>query len=185
MSNGIINLLIMLVVFVLLGVPSEVIFAKGGGKSSMISLDLNIEKEKADVILTARLIPAPLPYEVLGKKFYQIVPDDIINGILAENSFLVVITNVLSSEGKPAEIETDVSYMLLLRKIDLSLEGLPDELTAYSLVGNWKGIISLDKNAVERRAVRKIEKQYGIPLNGTPQEALKKVKALLDFSEAR
>lgn len=170
----------MLLVTILVGTAVGVMPAEGERKGNMISLDLNLVMERSDAILTARLVPVPLPYEVLGKEFYQIMPDDVIDGSLDTNSLLVVITNVLSSEGKAAEIERDVLYMLFLRKVDLSADGLPSGLAAYYLVGNWKGVVPLDAIAVERRAVRRLEYQYGINVDDVPQEFVEAVKASFD-----
>ncbi len=174
------KLVIILLGVAFMGAAVGVVPAKGEGKGNMVSLDLNLIKEQADVIVTAHLVPVLPPYEVLGKDFFRIMSDDVIDGSLTTNSLLAVITNVDSSEGKAAEIETNVLYMLFLQEVDLSEEGLPDGLIAYSLVGNWKGIVSLDKNAMEQRAVRRLERQHGIRIYDVSQEFVEAVKATVD-----
>ena len=169
-----------LLVTVFIGATIGAMSAKGEWERDMISLDLNRVKERADVIVTARLVPVAPPYEVLGKDFFRIVPHDVIDGGLATNSLLVIITNVDSSEGKAAEVETNVLYMLFLQRVDLSSEGLPNGVVAYTLVGNWRGIVALDKNAIERRAVRKLEHQYGIKMDDVSQYFVEAVKAAVD-----
>ena len=124
---------------------------------NVISVDLNLIKKKADVIMIGKLVAEPLPYEVFTKDFYRIKSDGVIKGKLDKNSLLIVITQVDSSEGSSAKVELNKRYMLFLQKIDLSSEGLPEKFAAYCLVGNWKGIISLDKTATERRSIRRIE----------------------------
>ena len=163
-----------------IGATIGVVPIKGEGLGDMLSLDLNLVKKQADVIVTARLIPVPPPYEVLGKDFFRIMPDDAIAGSLVTNSLLVVKKNVLSSEGTATEVQTNVLYMLFLQKNDLSLEGLPDTFVAYSLVGNWKGIVSLNKHAVEQRAVCRLESQYGIRIDDVPKEFVEAMKATVD-----
>ena len=68
-------------------------------------------------------------------------------------------------------------YMLFLQKADLAAEGFPDTLVAHRLVGNWKGIFSLDPNAVETRAVYGIERQHGVKIHDARQEFVEAMKA--------
>ncbi|MCX5753122.1 MAG: hypothetical protein NTW97_05685, partial [Candidatus Krumholzibacteria bacterium] len=130
----------------------------------------------ADVVLVGKLDSIPIPYEVLGKDFYAIKPDSVLNGFVGEGSVLVIEWNKASWEGSPALVQPSFSYMLFLRRIDLHSEGLPKELTAYCLVRNWKGIISLSKNASERRAVRHIQRNYGIWVDDVVQEFVEAVR---------
>lgn len=177
------KLMIVLLGVAFIGSAVGVVPAKGERKGDMVSLNLNLIRQQADTIVTAYLVYVPPPYEVLGKDFYRIMPDDAIDGSLATNSLLAIITNVDSWEGRAAEIETNVLYMLFLNEVDLSLDGLPEGLIAYSLVGNWKGIVSLDKNAVEQRAVRRLEYRYGIKVNDVSQEFVDAVKAAVKRPE--
>ena len=147
-----------------------------GRLHSMTFLDLNVAKENADVIVVSMLDHMPVPYEVLGKNFYRIRPDDVLKGSLATNSLLVIETNVDSSEGKPAMVEPAFRYMLFLQKINLGREGLPRKFVAYRLIGNWKGIVSLDKKAAERRAIRKIQQHYEVLIDDMSQEFVDAVR---------
>ena len=94
-------------------------------------------------------------------------------GNLPAQRLLVVDVNVLSSEGRLPSIEL-LPYMLFLRKVELDKNAVLQNLVFYRLVGNWKGIISLDRTALECRAVDRIAKQYGINIH----------ERLEDFKEA-
>jgi hypothetical protein len=142
---------------------------------TVFSVDLNELIEKADLVLTGTLVPAPLPYRVLDKKFYRIMPITPIAGGFVTNSVLFV--PLISDWGPPVKIESNMCYMLFLQKVDLLAEGLSKEINAYRLVEDWKGILSLDKAACERRSLRKIAKDYGIVLDDRPQELIDAIKA--------
>lgn len=179
MNNEKTNLLVMLLVASFISTTVGAIPPKGEWEDDVISLDLYLVKERADVIATARLVPVAPPYEVLGKDFFRIAPDDVVDGCLETNSMLVIITNVDSSDGKAAEVEPNLLYLLFLQRVDLSAEGLPNGVAAYTLVGNWKGIVALDKGAVERRAVRRLEIQHGINMDDISRYFVEAVKAVV------
>lgn len=145
---------------------------------SPISLDINWLKSQADVILVGNLESVPPPYEVLGRIFYKIEPRGVLKGSLPTESRLLVRTDVDSYEGSTPSVERSVSYMLFLKQIKLEDKAAPTNLTYYCLVGNWKGIVSLDKNASERRAVDNIAKRYGVNI----QEMAEEFKEAMQYS---
>ena len=132
---------------------------------NMTSIDINAVKNAADVILISKLEQMPPPYEVLGINYYRIIPEDILSGSLPENSLVVVETNIDTWKGKPPMIESAFRYLLFLKKIEISEDKLPLDYIGFELVGNWKGILSIDDNAAEQRAIQSIERQYSISLN--------------------
>lgn len=132
---------------------------------NMTSIDINIVKNSADVIIISKLEQIHPPYEVLGISYYKIIPEDILAGSLPENSLVVVETNIDTWKGSPPMVEPAFSYLLFLKQIELSEDVLPPNYSGFELVGNWKGIISIDNNAAEQRAIQSIERQYNISIN--------------------
>lgn len=152
--------------------------------NNVVSLDMKSVKNQADLVLFGNLEIVAQPNEVIGKKrfyengilgntFYKINAVEILKGHLPANSFLIVRTNVNSSEGKAPSVES-LPYLLFLQKVELDKDAALQNLVFYRLVGNWKGIISLDRTASECRAVDRIAKQYGINIR----------ERLEDFKEA-
>jgi len=160
------------------------LYAGGGEMNSIVAMNLNAIKDQADLILIGNLEVVDQPNEMIekkilyesrirGKKFYTIKAVEILKGNLPAQCLLVVDVNVLSSEGCPPSIEL-LPYMLFLKEVKLDDKAVPQNLVFYRLAGNWKGIISLDRTALECRAVNSIAKQYGININ----------EKLEDFKEA-
>lgn len=133
----------------------------------------NVEKS-AEVVLIAKIDIVKAPYDVLGKEFYTMKPVKLLKGEITENDLLVIITNIDSTEGIPPSIESKFSYMLFLKQVVNKNDYAKTGLKYYKLVGNWKGIISLDRGASERRSVEAIRRQYGIDVQA----------AVLDFIDA-
>ena len=137
----------------------------GDVRDNMVNFNINTIKNRADVILIGKLESIPPPFETLRWDFYKISTSKTLKGPIVTNGLIVVESNVDSSEGSPPEIEQRPTYMLFLQDAS-KMPGLPARGFAYyRLVGNWKGILSLDKNAQEYRAVRNIENNYGIKVN--------------------
>lgn len=183
MNNDRANLLAMLLAASFIGATVGVMPSKGEWERDVTSLDLNLVKECADVIVTARLVPVTPPYEVLGKDFFRIAPNDVLDGCLETNSMLVITINIDSSEGKAAEVEPNLLYLLFLQRVDLSAEGLSDGIIAYTLVDNWKGIVALNKRAVERRSVDRLEIQYGLNMDDISQYLVEALKVVIKKSK--
>ena len=150
------------------------------------SIDINRQIENADAIIVARLVEAPLPYEVLGRDFYRFETVEVLAGNFERNSYLVLITNVYSTEGTPVKIEKDVRHLMFLKKKDLSKEGLPSTDIAYSLLRNWKGFLPLSPNSAERRFQMSLKEWHDIDASSLPivYQAIKAAaKGLLDTNE--
>ena len=156
--------------------------------NNVVSLDINSVKNQADIILIGNLEIVVQPNEVIGKKrfyengilgniFYEIKAIEVLKGHLPAKSFLLVRTNVNSSEGKAPSVES-LPYLLFLHKVELDKDAVLQDLVFYGLVGNWKGIISLDGTALECRAVDRIVKQYGINI----RERQEDFKAAMRYS---
>ena len=143
----------------LFGLP---LYAGGEEMNSVVAMNLNTVKNQADLILAGNLELAAPPYNVLGKDFYKIKALEVLKGRMSTNCFLVVWRRLLSSEGSAPSIEAQLPYMLFLQEVKLDDKFVPQDSVYYRLVGNWKGIISLDRTALECRAVDRIAKQYGI-----------------------
>ncbi len=133
-----------------------------GQMNGPIFLDINAIKDQADVVLVGTLKSVSPPFEVLGKNFYEINPQEVLKGKLIKEGLLVIVTNIDSIEGSTPIIEPDFRYMLFLQQTKLEEKKAPSNIVFYKLVGNWKGIISLNKEASERRAVQNILKNYKI-----------------------
>jgi len=134
----------------------------------------DVEKN-ADLVMTAKLKAVKAPYEVLGKKFYTIETEDLLKGEITKNSLLVTDTVSDSSEGPAPTIESAVSYVLFLKQIENSKTGIND----YKLVDNWKGIISLDRSASEKRSVKAIERQHGVNIQNSPSDFIDVIRCVI------
>ncbi len=175
----------LIVLFVAYGcVFWQCVYAGDKEPRSVMTMNLNAMEEKADLILIGNPEIITQPDALIGKKrfyengirgetFYRIKGIEVLKGSLPAKSFLIVRKNVLSSEGRPPEIEA-LPYLLFLQKVDLDKDTNFQNLAFYRLVDNWKGIIPIDETAVEQRSVDRIAKQYGINVH----------KRLEDFKEA-
>ena len=141
-------------------------------------LNLNEVKEGATVVLFGTVESASAPFEVLGKSFYRIHPESVLKGRFDTNGFLVVVTAVDSSEGIPPAFEPRIPYALFLRETKLQESDAPTNVRCYALVGNWKGVVALDKRAAEVRAVRNMAKHCGIDI----QDGVEDFKQALRYS---
>jgi hypothetical protein len=162
------------------GIHLMVSRAQQAGKRNFFYLDINKIKKDADVVVTGRLnyLPVLLPDDRMAYlgKLYHAMPDGVIKGQLPTNN-IVGITRVLSSEGKPAQIESDKRFLLFLKEFDSTSKDVSDGPVVYRLVGNWQGIVALDKTAKERRAVISIEKQFGVKIDDMPEAFVEAIKA--------
>jgi hypothetical protein len=158
---------ILFYIFIFCFLSGSFLNGSAGQMESPIFLNINNIKEHADLVLIGNLEPVAPPYEVLGKDFYKMSPREVLKGEVTENSLLVVITNVDSSEGRSPIIEPELTYMLFLQRMTLEDQAAPSGLVFSRLVGNWKGIISLDRKASETRSVNAIKKQYGIEIQAS------------------
>lgn len=156
-------------------------FAGEEGANSILAMNLSAIKSQADLILIGNLEVIGQPNEMIdkktlyeslirGKQFYKINAVEILKGNLPKKCLLFVRRNVDSSEGSPPSVEAQIPYMLFLHEVKLDDENLSKDLVCYKLVGNWKGIISLDGTASERRSIDRIAKQYGININERPED---------------
>jgi len=145
-------------------------------ESGLFSWNIDDLMENSDVVLIGELASVPVPYEVLGKDFYRIIPDNVIIGSIEANSYLFIIYNVFSSYGRTPIIERSIRYMLFLKKQDLSTEGMPAGCSTYSLVESWKGSIPLDKAAEEKRGVTFIERYRDVRVLDSPDEFVEAIK---------
>jgi len=162
--------------------------------NNVVSLDINSVKNQADLVLIGNLELITQLDEVMKKnrfygkemtlKFYRIKAVEILKGNLPAKCFLVVRTNVLSSEGKNPSIES-LPYLLFLQEVKIDDESFLEGLVFYRLVGNWKGIISLDRTALECRAVDRVAKQYGVNIRERPEDFKEAMRYSLKEQETK
>ncbi len=163
-----------------IGVLTNMDSTTKAAQGDMFHLDINRITKEADIILTGRLVPVPVSIEQMKylRKVYSIVPNRIFKGQFTTNSLLdVKLRGLSTAEASVVRIEENVLYMLCLKRLDLSSTDIPDDLVIYRLVGNWQGIIALDKTARERRAVVSIEKQFGVKIDDMPEAFVEAIKA--------
>lgn len=141
-------------------------------------LDINSVKDNADLVLVGSLELIYPPFEILGKDFYKIHSNEILKGKLFVNSLIVITRNVSSYEGIAPTVEPDSKYMLFLKRTELK-ENV-SKLVLYQLTGNWKGIISADSKASEKRAVQNILKHYGINIHKDMPNFIKAIRYSLN-----
>lgn len=126
-SLGLVVLFLIIVGSCLFGIT---LYAGGGEMNSVVAINLNAIKDQADLILIGSLEIVDQPNEVigekrfyengiLGNKFYQIKAVEILKGHLPPKCFLIVRTNVSSSEGKSPSVES-LQYLLFLQKVELN-----------------------------------------------------------------
>jgi hypothetical protein len=177
-ASNMMNLVIMIglvqAVFGIQALPSNAQVVR-----NRLVLDVNYIKNNAEVVVVGQLIAAPmsLHQKIDGNMLYEIVQHSFVKGKVSTNSVIAIMTRISSSDGAPARVEERKEYMFFLEKGDMGASEYYDDLVVYRLVGNWQGIVALDKTARERRAVISIEKQFGVKIDDMPEAFVEAIKA--------
>ena len=140
------------------------------------NIDLISQMGEADVIVIGKLTLISLEDFVASRSLFmstrylchKMIVEEVLKGPIPEKSYFAWEPAVYSSYGFSPMIE-DFSYLMFLKRVsgsDGANSSPVNDGVLYRLVGepvgNWHGIVALNQEATEQRAVKSIARFYGV-----------------------
>lgn len=132
---------------------------------AMENVDLHAMRDNADTIIVGKLFP--IKENIYRMSQYSISVSEAIKGTSTGHDRIIIDNASAWTFGKQILVETNVDYMLFLRRIQR--KSIPTNTIQYEPILKWQGVIPLTVGAKERKSIENLEKQYGYKIDSDPQ----------------
>jgi hypothetical protein len=137
---------------------------------------------KAQFVTVAKATKVEAPYEVLGRWFYMLAPEEVIKGAIDKKHYLEIIYNRDTRWGNEPDPEGGIPFVLFLNPNNPE-DAAPRDFTYYSLVDHWKGIIALNEKSKEQRSSNEILSLLGINVAAMSGSFVKSLQLCADTAQ--
>jgi hypothetical protein len=142
-----------------------------------LSFDLAENIRNAELIVVCKLTRIDPPDEMSPKDYYRIEPKEAIKGKVPQGAVVSIHAGRDSTEGTAPAIEPDLEYLLFLTP-----EPKKQKFPEYSIMGVWRGLVSLDKLAQEQRSTEGLGAMLRIDIHAKRASFMATVKKAADRS---